>query len=307
MKISIIFLNYNRSDEINFSVENTLLQNYSNFEIIVVDNNSSDDSVTKLKKNFANKITLFESNENLGVAGGRNKGAELSSGDILVFIDDDANFNNIECLSKIYNFFNKNNNLGVLGFKVLDVNGKVRDWVYNKNTLKHNNKIFLTNQYVGCGHAIRADLFNKLKGYSKKLFFWGEEIEFCMKVFKFTNLDIIYYPNVSITHRVSPNSRFHWSEKRMYYKVRNRFLINKMYLDDLYYYSLINLAFGFMYLLFSLKHGSFIYYLKGIYDSFSPKYKLEPIDLKQNKKGSANYFKFFINQLKGNITDYVKK
>lgn len=306
MKISIIFLNYNRSEEINYSVKKTLLQNYSNFEIIVVDNNSDDDSINKLKENFSSKIILFESKENLGVAGGRNKGAELSSGEVLVFIDDDAHFNDVECLSNIYNLFNKNKDIGVVGFKVLDVKGEVRDWVYNKNTINHNEKTFLTNQYVGCGHAIKAELFKKLKGYSKKLFFWGEEIEFCMKVFKYTDKKIIYYPHVSITHRVSSNSRLYWGEKRMYYKVRNRFLINNMYLSDLYYLHLINLSFGFVYLLISIKYGSFKYFIKGVFDSFSSKYKLDATDLKPIQKGSHNYFKIFINQLKGKVNDDVK-
>ncbi len=174
--ISVIILNYNRREDVLFTLSNILSSNkgYNNFEIILVDQNSSDGSQLAIKEMFP-MVNLYCSEINLGVAGGRNMGAKLAKGAVLVFIDDDAHFKTKTALKVVEENFKKDISLGIIGFKILDVNNKLRDWVYNKASEKLENIAFYSQQYVGCGHAIRTDLFNQMGGYSESLFFWGEE------------------------------------------------------------------------------------------------------------------------------------
>ena len=84
-KVSIIIPHYNNFpilDQCLKSLENIT---YSNVEIIVIDNNSYDDSFQKVKNNYKN-IILKKSPKNLGYAGGCNLGVSFATGDYLLFL-----------------------------------------------------------------------------------------------------------------------------------------------------------------------------------------------------------------------------
>lgn len=90
-KVSIIILTYNRSEQLRRCVDSLILSTYKNFEIIIVNNNSSDNTkqvANSLSKKYSN-IIFINLNKNLMAAGGRNEGIKHSSGDYLLFVDDD--------------------------------------------------------------------------------------------------------------------------------------------------------------------------------------------------------------------------
>lgn len=297
--VSIIILNYNRKDDVIFTLNKLYINNsISNAEIIVVDQNSTDGSQQAIKSDFPNVI-LHCSQVNLGVPGGRNKGAEIAKGDILVFLDDDSHFETYESIQKIENLFYSNPEIGIIGFKVLDTENNIRDWVYNKSTKKHNNDIFETQQFVGCGHAIRSSLFRKINGYSSELFFWGEEIEFCIKTFLYSNYKIIYYPNIIVQHRVSQKSRLFWSDQRTYYQTRNRFFLINQYFKDIWYARLFyKLYYGIGYFIKSKKNSAYQHYRLGFKDS---KKMISNNIVHDNNHRLKDYFKLHFNSLVGRV------
>ncbi len=295
--ISIIILNFNRKNDILKTLDNILKYNTINqYEIILIDQNSTDGSVESINSIYPS-VKLHCSKKNLGVAGGRNKGASLASGDILLFIDDDAQFKTKEPLNIIEEFFNQNPEIGIIGFKILDINDNIRDWVYNRGCLKYSDKSFYSQQYVGCGHAIRRDLFETVNGYSESLFFWGEEIEFCLKTYRDTNYKILYYPKIEIIHRVSPISRYHWKTDRTTFKTRNRFVLIFNYFpkNSIYFYLFI-IYFLFGYLLKSITNKSTTYFLKGLKQSFNHKISEKKLSNSQIKKYSMTYFKQYFGK-----------
>jgi len=80
---------YNRAHFLRKSIDSVLSQTYENFEIIIIDNNSTDNT-TELLKNYDDKrIKYVKNSENRGCAGGRNQGLELASGDYVAFLDSD--------------------------------------------------------------------------------------------------------------------------------------------------------------------------------------------------------------------------
>ena len=110
MKASIVIANYNNSKYIEECINSLNSQTYKNIEIIFFDDNSIDNSLDKLKK-FTNIKTIQNTIQtkygSLNQMNAFKKSIELSTGDIIFFLDSDDSFekNKIE---KIINFFLKN-------------------------------------------------------------------------------------------------------------------------------------------------------------------------------------------------------
>jgi GT2 family glycosyltransferase len=87
---SIIVLNFNGEAVIARCLDSLLGQTYPNFEIVVVDNNSSDASLVLLEQYVAKGVRVIRSPQNSGVPGGRNLGLAHARGQIIAFIDNDG-------------------------------------------------------------------------------------------------------------------------------------------------------------------------------------------------------------------------
>ena len=87
--ISIIILNYNAGDLLLNCVESIFKSTYTNFEIILVDNFSKDNSQIRCKKKFE-KIKLIENKENLGYCEGNNVGIRSAKGDFILILNPDT-------------------------------------------------------------------------------------------------------------------------------------------------------------------------------------------------------------------------
>jgi hypothetical protein len=86
-KVSVIIPTYNRADFIEEAVESALCQTYKDFEIIIVDDGSTDNTKDVLQK-FHNKIRYVYKN-NGGVASARNSGIKHAHGEYIAFLDSD--------------------------------------------------------------------------------------------------------------------------------------------------------------------------------------------------------------------------
>src|SRR5882672_1628819 len=91
MRVSVIIPYYKRGEVFEQALDTVLCQEYSDREIIVVDDHSDDDLRTRIESRQA-AIKLIELPENRGACAARNAGIRAASGDILAIIDDDAGF-----------------------------------------------------------------------------------------------------------------------------------------------------------------------------------------------------------------------
>jgi glycosyltransferase involved in cell wall biosynthesis len=90
-EVSVIIPTYNRSKSIGKTIKSVLNQNYTDFEIIIVDDNSSDntENVIKSYSNNYSCIQYIKHNENKGAPAARNTGIENSKGKYIALLDDD--------------------------------------------------------------------------------------------------------------------------------------------------------------------------------------------------------------------------
>lgn len=90
-KISIIMPAYNAEKYIKYSIESVINQSYSNWELLVIDDGSKDDTIAIVEgfiKNNKN-IYLIKNEVNMGVSATRNKGIDRASGNWIGFLDSD--------------------------------------------------------------------------------------------------------------------------------------------------------------------------------------------------------------------------
>ncbi len=88
IKFSVIIPTYNRASFIEATIKSILNQEYQNFEIIVVDDGSTDNT-EEIVRSFSDKRLLYHKKENGERAKARNKGAQLAAGDYVNFLDSD--------------------------------------------------------------------------------------------------------------------------------------------------------------------------------------------------------------------------
>ena len=87
--VSIIVLNYNAGKLLSDCIASLKKSTYKNFEILVVDNISTDDSHIKCKEKFPD-IKLIQNKKNLGYCGGNNVGINQANGEFVVILNPDT-------------------------------------------------------------------------------------------------------------------------------------------------------------------------------------------------------------------------
>lgn len=168
--LSVIILNYNNKNVI-FKCIDTLLyyKDRYNYQIVVVDNISSDGSYEILEKDYKDKITLVR-NEKNGCSSGRNLGVKNATGKYILFLDSDEWILNKYWLDNYTDTLLENEQIGAMGWGAgwFDSRGfayKVVDAYEFKymppNIIARNDIGYLAT----CGFIIKKDLFEKIDGF----------------------------------------------------------------------------------------------------------------------------------------------
>jgi len=105
---SIILPTYNRASFLNRSIGSVLSQTFDDFELIIIDDASSDNTKEVVAAFEDDRIRYFKNDQNIERSASRNKGIELSAGNYICFLDSDDAYRNNH-LSVFYDFIMKNN------------------------------------------------------------------------------------------------------------------------------------------------------------------------------------------------------
>lgn len=99
-RFSIIISAYNVEEYIARAIKSVLSQTYNNYEIIVVEDKSTDNTLEKIAE-FSTQIKVIENEENLGLGAVRNRGIEKAFGEFIIHLDGDDTLYDDETLEKI--------------------------------------------------------------------------------------------------------------------------------------------------------------------------------------------------------------
>lgn len=232
--VSIIVPVLNEEKILESTLKNIKKQTYKNYELIVVDNGSTDKSV-EIAKKFADKL-LFE--EKKGSINAMVKGFENAEGDILVTCDADSLYPK-NYLKKIVNTFCKNENIvAIYGpFKFIE-NGKISNFFVWLGYVISDffSKIFTKTYIVGAANfAIRKDVYKKVGGYDTKSNLASQDFRLAKRLAKFGKVKfipslIVYTSNRRFKEQGTVFSLFH--AFRLWADVA--FNINKIKYDSYY-------------------------------------------------------------------------
>lgn len=224
LDISIIIVNYNTSK----LVEKCLLsikENVKNieYEIIVVDNNSSDRSIEEIKRKFSNVIFCFET-INYGFGTGCNYGFLQSAGRYLLLLNPDTYLTS-NVLKGFYDFLENNKTVGVcsallenennnlqycfndfpgIKWELLELTGYFSDkkisHMLNKAAEMKNNKGYMEIDWaIGACLFIRRSVFELVKGFDENFFLYYEDTDLQKRI-KNEGYKIVLLNNIRIKH-----------------------------------------------------------------------------------------------------------
>ena len=119
--ISIIIPTYNRKEMLKNSIDSIFSQNYINYEIIVIDDNSNDGTREMIFELYPN-IIYSRNKKNMGPSYNRKLGMKMSKGDYLIFMDDDDYYTDPLFFTNAINILenNKENNISFLAANSID-------------------------------------------------------------------------------------------------------------------------------------------------------------------------------------------
>ena len=253
MLISIIIVNWNRVDDMRETLDSLKNQTYSNYEIVVVDNGSSDGSIEVFECDYP-YVNLVKLDNNVGCEEGFNIGMQNSKGDIFYYLDSDASLSN-DILELTALAFLEDNKLGILEPRVINP--------HNSLILNEPKNWPLKNSFIGCAVAIRKQLIDEIGNRPSEYFIYTSEADLCIRVVD-TDYKIRHNKNMLAFHRESPKKRL--SSKFYYYYTRNGiWLIWKFYpflpaLQE----TLIHISYNFLKSMYALAPWHFF---RGIFDA----------------------------------------
>lgn len=130
IRFSVIISAYNVEEYIARAINSVLDQNFNNYEIIVIDDKSTDNTLSEILK-FKDEIKIISNEKNKGLGAVRNIGIQNSKGEYIVHLDGDDTLYNNDTLKDINNLIGNNEpDIVFLGFQ--EVNGLNRIRVSNK-------------------------------------------------------------------------------------------------------------------------------------------------------------------------------
>lgn len=223
--VSIVILSYNKR-QLTVDCLTSLNKNipHDQYETIVVDNASSDDSVEYIRKHFP-KVKLIENTRNAGFAGGCNLGAKHAKGEFILFLNNDAAIGE-NPLPEMVKTFSEDEKIGVVGGLLTNLNGSLQRSYGNFYTILNvayllfagesgelkrlqSKEVIETDWVSGGFMMVRRTVFQKVTGFNESYFMYIEDMDLCYRIKK-SNYKIMFTPLVKIKHigQASTNKTF---------------------------------------------------------------------------------------------------
>ncbi|MBV33356.1 MAG: glycosyl transferase family 2 [Porticoccaceae bacterium] len=209
--VSIVIVSYNTRDLTVACIDSIIKETKKfSYEIIVLDNNSTDGSAEAIKEKFEN-VTLFDRNENLGFAGGNNEAARHATSKRLLILNPDTIILN-GAIDNLLQYADKNPDARLWGGRAIFEDGSTNascwmdmtlwstvcrafglTWMFPKSKLFNPESIHIWGDLrneravdivVGCFLMLDRDLWVKLDGFNPLFYMYGDEVDLCIRARK---------------------------------------------------------------------------------------------------------------------------
>jgi GT2 family glycosyltransferase len=225
--LAVIIVNYNTRQLLNDCLDSIYKAAHpqGGIEVVVVDNNSPDDSVQMVKKKFK-QVTLIKSSKNLGFAKGNNTGFKKTNSRFLLFLNSDTIIEK-DSLIKPLKYLKKNPSVGIVTIKLLLADGSIdydnnrgypdpwtsfchfsglsklfpnSSWLNNYHLGRKNlDRVHQVPMTAGSFMMMPTKVFEEVGYWCEDYFFYGEDLDICHRINQ-AGYKIIYYPKTTTLH-----------------------------------------------------------------------------------------------------------
>jgi len=240
INILLVIVNYNGLELLKKHLPSVLKTDYPNLDILVVDNGSTDSSVSFLQSEYPN-VKILESKENLGFGRGNNLGVyQYPNYDAYVFLNNDMSVES-NWLSELVGVMQEKENVGAVGPKILYSKKKDDKYAINSAGIvldKHymgydrydgeydDEKFNVTEQVDAlCGGAllITKDAWDMVGGFNSHMFMYYEDVDISLRLRDF-GFKLYYCGSSTVYHDHMGSTSNMGSFKRNYMSMKNRYI-----------------------------------------------------------------------------------
>jgi len=202
--ISIIIVNFNGKKYLKNCFDSFKNVDYKNYEIIFVDNNSTDDSINFVKINYPN-VRILKLDKNYGFAFANNLGAKKAKGDLLLFLNNDTEVSS-NFMSELVKAVNLDSSFSIFQSLLLKPDGKIDSsgdffnfpgLAYSSKTKPESIKPILSAR--GAAMIVKKDIFWELDGFDKRFFATFEDVDLGWRAWM-SGYKVAVVPNSIVYH-----------------------------------------------------------------------------------------------------------
>ncbi len=251
--VSIIILTHNTLKTTSECLSSLNNVSYKNLEIIVVDNGSTDNTSSYIKKHFP-KIGVIRNNSNLGFAEGNNIGFQKAKGELILFLNNDTIVER-DFLTPLMDKIVSDKTIGGVQPKILNYSKKnvidsvgsyfiTSGFLYHFGHNKKDQEKYNIEEEIfsmkGACMLFKREVLQKVGVFDKDYFAYFEETDLCQRVW-LSGYRLLYIPTSSIYHIGGATAKKFPSAAMHYHSYKNRIYT---YLKNLEPYSLIKVMPG---------------------------------------------------------------
>jgi GT2 family glycosyltransferase len=208
--VTVVILNYNNEQFLEDCLVSVQNQTYPNYEVIIVDNASTDNSLLLLKKTHHQ---IIQNKTNVGYTQGMNIGIKRARGDFLALLNADLRLNP-DWLKELMNTITQDSSIGACSGKQYSFSGVLQDmskYQINNSELS---------SVSGCAFLCSKKALEKVGLFDERLFMYFDEIDLCWRM-RLAGYKCVYVPKAVIYHYIIGGSKA-TNEAKVYLNMRNQ-------------------------------------------------------------------------------------
>ncbi len=206
-RVSVIIPCYNQGNFLDEAVDSILNQTYQDFEIIIVNDGSTDEATNLLLNQYQKSKTRIIATENQGLAAARNNGINVAEGEYILPLDADDKIGP-DYIEKGVEILEGNPNIGIVYCRAMLFGHMEKEWVLPDYSLEE----MLSDNIIFCSALFRKQDWNAVGGYDIGMTYGWEDYEFWLSLIE-RGREVYKIPEVLFFYRIGPDSMVRSKEK----------------------------------------------------------------------------------------------